>query len=156
MVTHERLTEPRVTMEWLLAKPRSSSNLPTFLDLNGIFSNIYENKKFSTMQYRSDERHSQVNTFIKASQSLSDRIFFKGKELFELLVLNMICWAISKIVLYENSVILNRQSNYFRFECKNYEISSLDFRYHFTLWNFHDKSDLSTPIMADNDSWKEK
>ena len=43
------------------------------------------------MQYRSDERHSQVNTFIKASQSLSDRIFFKGKELFELLVLNMIC-----------------------------------------------------------------
>ena len=35
VVAHERLLEPRVTMEWLLAKPRSFSNLPTFLDLNG-------------------------------------------------------------------------------------------------------------------------
>ena len=34
VVAHERLTEPRVTMEWLLAKPRSYSNLPAFLDLN--------------------------------------------------------------------------------------------------------------------------
>ena len=30
VVAHERLTEPRVTMECLLAKPRSFSNLPTF------------------------------------------------------------------------------------------------------------------------------
>ena len=30
VVAHERLTEPRVTMEWLLAKPRSFSNLPVF------------------------------------------------------------------------------------------------------------------------------
>ena len=35
MVAHERLAEPRVTMEWLLVKPRSLSNLPAFLDLNG-------------------------------------------------------------------------------------------------------------------------
>ena len=35
VVAHERLTEPSVTMEWLLAKPRSISNLPAFLDLNG-------------------------------------------------------------------------------------------------------------------------
>ena len=35
MVANERLTEPRVAMEWLLAKPRSFSNLPAFLDLNG-------------------------------------------------------------------------------------------------------------------------
>ena len=36
MVTHERLTEPRVTIEWLHAKSRSLSNLTAFLDLNGI------------------------------------------------------------------------------------------------------------------------
>ena len=37
-MAHERLTEPRVTMEQLLAKPRSLSNLPDFLDLNGIYN----------------------------------------------------------------------------------------------------------------------
>ena len=37
VVAHERLTEPRVTMEWQLAKPRSFSNLPAFLDLHGKF-----------------------------------------------------------------------------------------------------------------------
>ena len=36
VVAHERLTEPRITMEWLLAKLRSFSNLSAFLDLNGI------------------------------------------------------------------------------------------------------------------------
>ena len=36
VVAHERLTEPIVTMESLLAKPRSFSNLPAFLDLNSI------------------------------------------------------------------------------------------------------------------------
>ena len=35
MVTPERLTEPRVTMKRLLAKPRNFSNLPAFQDLNG-------------------------------------------------------------------------------------------------------------------------
>ena len=30
VVAHGRLTEPRVTMEWLLAKPRSYSNLSAF------------------------------------------------------------------------------------------------------------------------------
>ena len=35
MVAHERPTEPGVTMERLLAKPRSFANLPAFLDLNG-------------------------------------------------------------------------------------------------------------------------
>ena len=37
--SHERLTEPHVTMDWLFGKPRSFSNLPAFLDLNG--SRIY-------------------------------------------------------------------------------------------------------------------
>ena len=32
---HERLIEPQVTMQWLLAKPRSFSNIPAFLDING-------------------------------------------------------------------------------------------------------------------------
>ena len=41
VVAHERLTEPRVTMEWLLAKLGSFSNLPAFLYLNGISSFIY-------------------------------------------------------------------------------------------------------------------
>ena len=35
MVVHERLTEPRVKIEKLLAKLRRFSNLPAFLDLNG-------------------------------------------------------------------------------------------------------------------------
>ena len=35
MVAHERLIAQRVTMERLLAKPSSFSNLPAFLDLNG-------------------------------------------------------------------------------------------------------------------------
>ena len=32
MLAHERLTEPRVTMDKLLAYPMSFSNLPAFLD----------------------------------------------------------------------------------------------------------------------------
>ena len=35
VVAHERLTEPRVTMVRLLAKPRNVSYLPAFLDING-------------------------------------------------------------------------------------------------------------------------
>ena len=35
VVAHETLTEPRVTIELLLAKPRTFSNLPAFLDFNG-------------------------------------------------------------------------------------------------------------------------
>ena len=34
MVANERLTEPGITMEGLLVKLRSFSNLPAFLDLN--------------------------------------------------------------------------------------------------------------------------
>ena len=30
VVAHERLTEPRVKIKWLLAKPRSFSSLPAF------------------------------------------------------------------------------------------------------------------------------
>ena len=36
MAARERLTEPCVTIEWLLAKQRSSWNFPVFPDLNGI------------------------------------------------------------------------------------------------------------------------
>ena len=35
MVVHERLTDPLVTMEWLLPKWNSLSDLPAFLDSNG-------------------------------------------------------------------------------------------------------------------------
>ena len=42
VVAHERLTEPRASMKWLLGKPRSFSNLPAFLDLNGRFENLYQ------------------------------------------------------------------------------------------------------------------
>ena len=35
VVAYERLTKPRFTMARLLAKARSFSNLPAFLDLNG-------------------------------------------------------------------------------------------------------------------------
>ena len=37
MVACERLTEPRVTIERLLAKARSFSNIPAFSDFDGIF-----------------------------------------------------------------------------------------------------------------------
>ena len=40
MVAHERLTEPRVTKELLLAKRRSLSNLPAFLDHSGIIPGV--------------------------------------------------------------------------------------------------------------------
>ena len=43
-VVHEKLYEPIVTMEWLLAETRSFSNLPAFLVLNGIFK--YEISRF--------------------------------------------------------------------------------------------------------------
>ena len=48
MLAHERLTEPRVKRELLLAKSRSFSNLPAFLDLSGIKSVI---KDLSEFQY---------------------------------------------------------------------------------------------------------
>ena len=37
VMARERLIEPHVTMEWILAEPRSFSNLPAFSDLNGKF-----------------------------------------------------------------------------------------------------------------------
>ena len=40
MVAHERLTKPRVTIEGLLEKPSSFSNLPAFLDLHGMKSDF--------------------------------------------------------------------------------------------------------------------
>ena len=46
VVAHERLIEPRVTMKWLLAKPRSISHLPGFLDLNSGY-NVLEIAKNS-------------------------------------------------------------------------------------------------------------
>ena len=49
VVAHERLTEPRVTMELLLAKLRSFSNLPAFLDLNEII--IWLNSKTQIKRY---------------------------------------------------------------------------------------------------------
>ena len=45
MVSHERLAEPLVTMKWLLAKPRSFSNLPAFLDLYDTWKMSIENRK---------------------------------------------------------------------------------------------------------------
>ena len=42
----ERLTEPCVTMERLIAKPRSFSNLPAFLDLVGTFNGINDGPSF--------------------------------------------------------------------------------------------------------------
>ena len=47
MVARERLTEPRVTMKWLVAKPRSFTNFPAFLDLNGTVSNLTRRAVFS-------------------------------------------------------------------------------------------------------------
>ena len=41
VVVHERLTEPRVTIEWLLIKPKSFENLPAFLDLNDSWRNSF-------------------------------------------------------------------------------------------------------------------
>ena len=44
-MARERLIEPRITMESLLAKPRSFSNLPALLDLNRrIFQNLVQQK----------------------------------------------------------------------------------------------------------------
>ena len=34
-MAHERLTEPRFTIKWLLPKPSSVSDLPAFLGPNG-------------------------------------------------------------------------------------------------------------------------
>ena len=73
MVAHETLTEPRVTMEWLLAKPRSFSNLPVFLDLNGRFSvqfHFFRRKEINTD--KSDDDFKQIEI-----SSESDLNFFK-------------------------------------------------------------------------------
>ena len=37
-VAHETTTEPRVTIQWLPAKPRSFSNHPAFQNLNEILA----------------------------------------------------------------------------------------------------------------------
>ena len=47
MVAHERLTEQRATIDWLLAKPRSFKNLPPILDLNGTSENKMEETFYS-------------------------------------------------------------------------------------------------------------
>ena len=46
---HDRLTEPRVTIYWLLAKLMSFSNLPAFLDLNGKKTGV---SKFENFEFR--------------------------------------------------------------------------------------------------------
>ena len=40
VVAHERLTEPRVAIEWVLATRNSLSDLPAFLGPNGILNPV--------------------------------------------------------------------------------------------------------------------
>ena len=68
MVTHERLTEPRVIMKWLLAKPRSFSNLPAFHDLNCV--QIFTFKVFNQITFIGF-RSFEIKGFLKLSFSLS-------------------------------------------------------------------------------------
>ena len=42
VVAYERLTKPRVTIEWLLAKPSSLSDLPVFPGPNGSLTDTGE------------------------------------------------------------------------------------------------------------------
>ena len=53
VVAHERLTEPCVTMESLLAKLRSFSNLPAFLDLHDTITRMNNIPEFSVV-YKND------------------------------------------------------------------------------------------------------
>ena len=59
MVTHERLTAPRVTIELLLAKPRSFLNLHAFLELNGRIKfniiDLFFLLKITLVDYRSTD-----------------------------------------------------------------------------------------------------
>ena len=45
-MAHERLTQSRVTIECVLAKPRSFSNLPAFSDLTGRIISLKRQKNF--------------------------------------------------------------------------------------------------------------
>ena len=51
-MAHEIFTEPRVTIEPFLAKPRSFTDLPAFLDLHDRKNHILENFSLWTTQSR--------------------------------------------------------------------------------------------------------
>ena len=55
-MAYERLTEPRVTMKWPLAKPRSFSNLPAFFDLDGRENQNYDILSSKLSSWKSHEK----------------------------------------------------------------------------------------------------
>ena len=60
VVVHERLTEPRATIEQLLAKPTSFSNLPAFLDHNGRCVELSSFRIYLIQTYGNTFRHSRL------------------------------------------------------------------------------------------------
>ena len=80
MVAHERLTEQSATMEWLLAKPRSFSNLPAFLDLHGRIFIINMNRLCKPSHRKKDLE--KLRKFISQEQHII--ILIKGAYCFYL------------------------------------------------------------------------
>ena len=68
MVAHERLTEPRVTKECLLAKPRSFLNIHAFLYLNGSILSLKQSVK--TLKSYNGEPVSARNQKFNSDQKL--------------------------------------------------------------------------------------
>ena len=104
-MAHERLTEPRVTMESLLVKLRSFSNLPAFLDLcrtffdspasgNLVNWNLFPEHNFDDAEIEpptheifynialQNELRSQVNNLVKAGME-TNRPEFRITEPFD-------------------------------------------------------------------------
>ena len=94
-----RVTQPCVTLEWLLPKPRSFSNLSAFSDLNDIFfSRIskFQVKKLSCLLYLT-----RVNNLVRFSKSmpLVREVNHINRIAFAPLQLPITTWRVSAILI---------------------------------------------------------
>ena len=74
LVAHQKLTAPRITMEWLLAESRSFSNLLVLLDLNGPYLKILINQ-ICLIIFTSDH----MKTSLQVANSNTIKILKSGK-----------------------------------------------------------------------------
>ena len=83
VVAHERLTESRVTMSWLLAKPKSFSNLPAFLDLNGSKTYVFPLPWILASITKGNSPGSPNLTFSLQSKNMSHLIYYFIYDVFD-------------------------------------------------------------------------
>ena len=100
LVAHERLTEQRVTIEWLLAKPKSFSNTPAFLDFRG---STFEAFLCLSVKEKFIATHFSINLIIILKSKINTNIILISSSKKSIILLN---FSYSKSYFVETCLLL--------------------------------------------------